>query len=172
MKIFLLGYMGSGKSTLAGPLSIGLGVKALDLDRYIEEEEGVSISEIFDNEGESIFREREADYLRQLTGASEHFVMAVGGGTPCYKYNLDFMNQAGMTIYLKVDAETLASRLSGFHEDRPLITGKDKQERIDFIKRGLEERGPIYEQSILTVGADKSVEQITAIILKEFSYSK
>ena len=59
MTIFLVGYMGSGKSTIGKKLAHNLIHDFIDLDQYIQEQEGRTIKEIFEQEGEDYFRKLE-----------------------------------------------------------------------------------------------------------------
>ena len=78
--IFLIGYMGCGKTTLGRALSIATGVRFVDLDELIEENEGTSISVIFRERGEEAFRRIERDTLRGLC-REENLIVGCGGGT-------------------------------------------------------------------------------------------
>jgi shikimate kinase len=147
--IYLTGYMGSGKSTFGRLLARELDCGFIDLDKYIEEQENMSISEIFARYGEEKFREIE----RQAVHESKNFgktVIATGGGVPCYFNNMEIMNRHGFTIYLKVSPPALADRLMPGREHRPLIAGKNKEEMLEFISSSLKQRAPWYEKSALT----------------------
>ena len=82
MRIVLLGYMGSGKTTVGTTLAKVLGIDFVDLDAYIEIEEGKSIAEIFNAKGEIYFRKKEREYLRQLLSGEGDFVLSTGGVPP------------------------------------------------------------------------------------------
>ena len=86
MKLYLIGLPGSGKSVLAKKISRSLRLPVFDLDECIEMQEGVKISEIFSAKGQEYFRTIEADALRKQSESKE-FVMATGGGTPCFHNN-------------------------------------------------------------------------------------
>ena len=91
MTIFLVGYMGSGKSTLGKKLAYNLKYNFIDLDTYIEEQEGRTINEIFNDDGEDNFRKLERVYLHRVIDI-ENVVISVGGGTPCFFDNMEQMN--------------------------------------------------------------------------------
>ena len=55
--IFLIGYMGCGKTTLGEELARQMGLRYIDLDDYIEDRQGMTITEIFQEMGEGHFRE-------------------------------------------------------------------------------------------------------------------
>ena len=64
--IFLIGYMGCGKTTLGEELARQMGLRYIDLDDYIEDRQGMKITEIFKEMGEGHFRELEGDALRDV----------------------------------------------------------------------------------------------------------
>src|SRR4029078_10045406 len=99
MKIFLLGFMGSGKSYWGRQLSQKLLIPYFDLDEQIVNNEGASINEIFDKKGEEYFRLLEKDTLHIITESRESMIMACGGGTPCFFNNIEYMKQAGTTVW-------------------------------------------------------------------------
>ena len=88
MTIFLVGYMGCGKSTLGKKLAYNLRHDFIDLDTYIEEQEGRTIKEIFADDGEDYFRKLERVYLHRVID-TENVVISVGGGTPCFFDNME-----------------------------------------------------------------------------------
>lgn len=153
MRIFLLGYMGCGKSTVGKRLAKRLNIPFFDLDKYIENTTNKSISDIFEKEGEAAFRGMERKYLKELVLANETFLIATGGGTPCFYDNLKFMVEHGTTIYLKMDVASLTYRLLHAKEQRPLIKGKSEEELSAFVKQHLEERKEYYEQTHFIVNA-------------------
>ena len=168
-KLVLLGYMGSGKSTVAAALGRKLGVPAMDLDDHIVEKEGLSINEIFKSKGEIHFRLLESICLQQLLSSEKSFVLALGGGTPCYANNMDHIaaSQAS-SIYLRGSLDTLCERLRGEKSHRPLISSLDDVQLSDFIAKHLFERRDFYERADHIVSIDgRSVEAIVAAILKK-----
>lgn len=143
MRIFLIGFMGSGKSTMGAALARELGLSFIDLDKAIEAKFGNDISAIFTGNGEQHFRELEQQILNESL-EKDDFVMATGGGTPCFSDNMDQMNEAGVTIYLKMSTDLLAERLETETEQRPLLNGKTGHELWTFIHELLTEREPDY----------------------------
>jgi shikimate kinase len=92
-RIYLLGMMGVGKSTLGKQLARQLHYSFIDLDKAIEQAEGKSIPDLFEQKGESYFRLVEQRQLKE-TARKNHIVIAVGGGTPCYYENMEWMAMA------------------------------------------------------------------------------
>lgn len=165
--------MGSGKSTIAKRLADALGMNLLDLDRYIEEQERRTITKIFKDEGEAGFRGLEKRHLHDISEHIDEVVVATGGGTPCFYDNMVHMNNHGLTIYLEMDAMSLAFRLENFSDERPLLVGKNYTEIKTFVKQHLEERRAYYQESQLIVNAlgfdDKKLEALASDIA---NYSK
>lgn len=143
MRIFLIGFMGCGKSTLGRSLAADTGLKFIDLDSYIEEQQGQTIPQIFANLGEEAFRKMEHDALREA-GNSEGVIISTGGGAPCFFDNMDYMNQQGETLYMQLPIEVLADRLINARVERPLAKGKTRDELIDFITKTLDKRDEFY----------------------------
>lgn len=166
MIVFLIGFMGSGKSHLTQQLSITNGFSVFDLDQEIEANEGKPINEIFEIHGESYFREVEASVLRNLTNKlllfeshvfenqhnkSNFVFVACGGGTPCFKNNMNWMNEQGLTVWLNPSTEILLTRLAKDRAMRPLLKGLNEDEISTFINLKLLERKPFYEKSSITI---------------------
>ncbi len=104
------------------------------------------ILEIFEEKGEPGFREIEKEVLKDWI-KRDNYLMACGGGTPCYKNNMDLMNASGSTVYLDVPSEVLLSRLSNSKVNRPLIQGMTKSELKIYIDNKINERKPYYLKS-------------------------
>ena len=150
-KIFLIGFMGSGKSTLGKSLAIKLNKSFFDLDEEIEKHEGKTISAIFKQHSEVHFRKLEKELLAKITTENEDFVMALGGGTPCFYDNMTFINKNGHSIYLKYNTEVLLSRLINAKEERPLIKDKTENQLTNFIDEKLAQREKYYKKSKVVV---------------------
>ena len=145
--IFLIGFMGSGKSTLGKKVAQKTGYHFIDLDELIVRKTDMSISNYFETFGEASFRELERKILHSLQDTT-NTIIATGGGTPCYFDNMDWMNQHGKTIYLKMSPKALLSRLSQKEiEKRPLLNGKSAEQLLDFITTKLEERTSFYNRA-------------------------
>ena len=164
-KIFLLGFMGCGKTTLGKGLAHKIHQKFIDLDEEIEKQTQKSIAALFENEGESYFRKVENELLNKFCTNNESFVMALGGGTPCFYNNMELINQSGVSIYINYNAGILASRLFKAKTARPLVVGKNEEELKIFIKNILLERELFYNQSQFTIQKDNvKVEDILKLI--------
>lgn len=144
-RIFLIGLPGTGKSFLANLLADETGIETFDLDELIEQNEKRKISYIFETDGEERFREIEADMLKTIAEKNS-FILATGGGTPCFHDGMSKMNSMGITVYLTEDKEVLVNRLSSASH-RPLIK-ENAANRIDEL---LMTRRQFYEQADLVV---------------------
>lgn len=167
-----MGYMASGKSVIAKYLSKKVGVKNIDLDHYIEQQEGQTIQDIFKNKGEIYFRIIENKYLKELLEEDNDVIIAVGGGTPCYANNIQLIKEKANSIYLKTSIATLLERLLQDQNKRPLVKDIAKEDLAEFIAKHLFERNDFYDKADQVVLVDnKNMEQITDEIIKKV-YSK
>lgn len=166
MKIFLLGFMGSGKSYWGRKLSEKLGLRFFDLDEQISDHAGKSIVDIFETEGEEKFRLMEKDVLHILTESHESFVMACGGGSPCYFNNIDYMNRMGTTIWLNTPFDIIYQRLIEEKDKRPLIKEFSPDQLRSFISRKFADRRIYYEQASIFV--DQQPLELDHLIQKVF----
>ena len=142
--------MGSGKSFCSKKLSKKLKVPAYDLDNLVEITEDMTIAEIFEEEGEEYFRKMEAQILRWF-GEKKTFVLATGGGTPCFNKNMEWMNNNGITIWINEPISVLVERLKPEKEHRPLIKDLSDEELGTFLTNKLAERTPFYSQAKHTI---------------------
>jgi len=147
MRIYLIGFMGSGKTHWGKKLSHKLKIPFFDLDAVIEEKEGKEITRIFAEMGEEYFRMLEKDVLYLMTESHENFIMATGGGTPCFFNNIDYMKGRGTTIWLNSSVECLYSRLIKEKDKRPLIRNLSDEELKSFIIKKYSDRKIFYQQA-------------------------
>lgn len=146
MRIYLIGYMGCGKSTMGRNLSQMLGFSFIDLDKYIEGNYFKTIPQIFEEEGEDSFREKERACLHEVSGF-EDVIVATGGGAPCFFDNMEHMNQTGFCVFLDIETRELADRLIKSKTERPLIKDKSPDQLVDFIEEMMKKRRPFYERA-------------------------
>jgi shikimate kinase len=146
MRIYLIGYMGCGKSTLGRRLSEHLGLQFVDMDHYIEMRNHKTIPQIFADEGEAEFRNKERKALEELSEFT-NIIIATGGGAPCFFDNIGLMNDTGKTIYMNIEPSILADRLLKSKTERPLIKGKSRDELVEFIDHTLKKRNQFYQQA-------------------------
>ncbi len=146
MKLFLLGMMGVGKSYWKKKLSAKMKVGGYDLDFLVESHEEKTISEIFAEDGEEYFRKSEAKVLRWFA-EKKAFVLATGGGTPCFHENMKWMNEQGITVWIDEPVAVLAERLKTEKEHRPLIRNLSDTELAGYLTEKRNERLPFYQQA-------------------------
>jgi shikimate kinase len=174
MRIFLTGFMTSGKSTIGPILANVLGLEFFDLDRVIEDEEQLSVVEIFEKHGEHYFREAESKILNRLA-EKDRIVISLGGGTIANQNNFDMMRQSGKIIYLKVSPNTLYKRLK-HKTDRPifrdLVLGNNTEEEfLKRIKELLEKRRALYERADIVIDTELTpLGQTVDRIAKKIKY--
>ncbi len=126
--ILLIGPMGAGKTTNGKWLAKQLGKKFVDMDAYIEQKSGASITHIFELEGESGFRQREAHALTELLDLENH-VIATGGGCVLREANRALMQQRGVVVYMHIPPEMQLQRLLN-DKKRPLLQTDNRAERL------------------------------------------
>lgn len=148
--------MGAGKSFWGPRLARLLDYPFFDLDKVLEERAGMSIPEIFERGGEALFREMEAEALLEILSQTGPYVLAVGGGTPCFFDNADRLNAATHAIYLQTPVALLSQRLSAEASQRPLLRDWPPDRLEEGIRGLLASREPFYlkAQVILPVSAD------------------
>ena len=155
MTVYLLGFMGSGKSTFGKRLASGAGWEFVDLDSLIEHAEDKSIEEIFALSGEDYFRDVEAASLRHIP-LDQDMVVACGGGTPCHRDNMEYMNRTGITVYIRHNAGTLMHRLVNAKKTRPLLKDMNDQDLEEYITATLAEREKYYNKARIIVDGLKA----------------
>lgn len=162
MPVFIIGYMASGKTTFGKVLASKLNIPFIDLDEYIEEKTGNTISGIFAEKGEEEFRKIERDLLKQACGENDKCILACGGGTPCHFDNMEFLNQNGVTVFLETSTPVLISRLQAENQKRPIVAGLSDSEIQQKVLSQLCERLPFYLQAKLKWQGDnlESEEEI------------
>ena len=162
--IYLCGFMATGKSSIGKRLATLLGYDFLDMDAVIEREEGMTIPQIFSSRGEPAFRALESDLVQRLA-TQVRKVVATGGGTIANRKNLEILKSSGKVITLTAEPETILLRV-GSGEDRPMLKGGDKMERIAAL---MAEREDAYSQADIKVdtsslGIDEAARLICIIL--------
>ena len=105
--IILTGFMGSGKTSVGIRLSYSLRRTMIDTDKWIEKKQGMTVSEIFAEEGEEAFRNMETKCLQELLKTTDHQIISVGGGLPVREENRQLLSRLGRVFYLKASPETI-----------------------------------------------------------------
>ena len=139
--LVLIGFMGSGKTSVGLKLSYKLKMPVEDTDKLIERREGKSIRQIFEEEGEEVFRKKETELLGELADRQGRVIYSVGGGTPVREENRKLLRQLGTVVYLQISPETVYERLRG-DTTRPLLQCENPLEKIREL---IESRKEAYE---------------------------
>ncbi len=164
MKIFLIGLPGSGKTTTGKELAKNLGVPFIDLDVEIEIREKRNIQQLFKVLGEGYFRKVESAILKEWCNSESDFVMATGGGTPCFFDNMEFINKAGKSIFFDVPTKEIAARIKKSQlNNRPLFENLHDEELKDKIEFLRSQRVSFYQKAHHRIVSEKVL--LTDIIL-------
>jgi shikimate kinase len=167
-KIVLIGPPGAGKSSVGRALSKELSMPFIDSDSEIEKLTGKTISEIFVDDGEQIFRKLEVDVVSKLltdfTG-----VIALGGGAPITMETQNKLESCDFPIvFIDVSISQAANRF-GFNKDRPLLLINPRQQWLNLMN----DRRPIYERlATEIVSSDNKKPVEVAKIISEKLKSK
>lgn len=140
--VILTGFMGCGKSSVAIKLSYRLKKAVVDTDKWIEKKQGKRVAEIFEQDGEDVFRDLETQALKSIKQSSRNDIISVGGGTPMREENRSLMKEMGTVVYLRLKPETALARVR-MDGSRPLLNCEDPLAKITEL---LEKRGPLYEE--------------------------
>lgn len=159
--LFLVGYMGCGKSTLARKLARRLEVAFSDTDALVEQREGATVADVFLYEGEERFRTVEREVLDSLIASEHTAVVSTGGGLPIWRDNMERMNAAGTTIFLRRSAEQIARRLTPYgRQKRPRLRGLSDDELVTFMRHDIAERETFYRRAQITVECDGVADEV------------
>src|SRR5574343_1471113 len=141
--IYLIGLMGAGKTSIGQALARELGRTFLDSDQEIVTRTGVSISTIFEIEGEAGFRCRETRIITELTQHTD-IVLATGGGVILAESNRECLRRTGWVIYLRQPPEILVTRTLKSRHQRPILNTGDPQASLREL---FAERDPLYSST-------------------------
>lgn len=157
--------MGAGKTTVGRALAKRLGKAFYDTDREIEMRTGVRVAVIFDIEGETGFRKREAEAIEQMT-ARDNVVLATGGGAVLDPRNRECLKTRGFVIYLHAQPLVLCQR-TRIDRSRPLLQGGDPRDRLEKLYA---ERDPLYREvaDLVIDTGRQSVSSLLALVLAKF----
>jgi 3-dehydroquinate synthase len=152
-RIVLTGFSGTGKSAVAPLIAKSLDWDVVDTDEIVEREAGKAILEIFRDEGEGAFRERESAALREAC-AHSNAVISTGGGAVLRPANRRLMAEAAFIVCLEARPETILRRLQNRADDRPLdrplLATGNPLERIRELKEARQNLYALSDWSVLT----------------------
>ena len=162
MNVVLVGFMASGKTAVGRRVARRLGYAFLDTDHLIEDELGCSIAELFETQGEAVFRKVESAVAERLDELDNH-VISTGGGLLTQPGNIERLRRAGLVVFLQADQEEIIERLQR-DTRRPLVQGGDLREKVT---RLYGERLPLYAQSDVTIQTKgMSVNKVAAEVIR------
>ena len=150
-KFFIVGMPASGKSRLGKYISSMTDLCFIDLDLEIEKKLDSNVKDIFEIKGEKFFRKFETKTLKEIIESESNFILATGGGTPCFNENMSIINNSGVSIFIDVKREILHERISR-NDKRPLLSGvvSLKKKLSDLYKERIE----YYQKSKYHVSKD------------------
>ena len=159
--------MGAGKTTAARRLATRLGWAVADTDDLFEEKYRISVDDFFHKYDEALYRKLESQVLKE-TESLENVVVSTGGGTACYFDNMDWMNQHGLTVFLRISEKAVIDRLIHAKRKRPLSTGKSEAELTAFVQQHYTSRLPFYEKAKITVKSeDLDLDNLVQLVENE-----
>lgn len=148
--------MGAGKSSIGRRLAKALAIPFYDSDAEIEAAAGRTVNEIFQDFGETYFREGERRVIRRLI-ARDPLVLATGGGAFMDKRTRALIKSSALSIWLKADLETLVKRTAR-RDTRPLLRDGDARATLSRLIR---ERHPLYGEADVTVKSVDGPHELT-----------
>jgi shikimate kinase len=160
----LVGFMGTGKSSVGRLVADQLRFSFVDTDELIEAHAGKSIREIFAQEGEAAFREREREMVAKLS-ALKNTVIATGGGLAANEENLTSLKRHALVVCLWASPETIWERVRN-QTHRPLLHDPDP---LGKIRQLLTDRQPYYRQAdVLLNAATRSLQEVAQQVIHQF----
>lgn len=139
--LVLIGFMGTGKSTISHMLQRELHYPVIDTDKLIEEQQQMTINDIFAQHGESHFRQLEHQLLADLVQSQpQHHIIATGGGLPIREDNQALLQQLGYLVWLDSPVDELYERISK-HGHRPLLNQPNPEQAFTQL---YQQRAPVY----------------------------
>lgn len=175
--LILIGFMGTGKTSVGRYLADRKGAVHIDLDARIEEESGVSVAEIFEQQGERAFRQIETQVLQEVyeqirsdieKADRKGYILSCGGGSVLYPANVDLLRTMGSIVWLTASPKSVYERLAST-SDRPLLRHRKSMESIAKL---MQQRESIYEKvraDLVIDTSDQSIEAVGEKILKAMS---
>ncbi len=160
--IVLCGFMGCGKSTVGKIIARKTGKKFLDMDKYIEQKAGMSVSDIFARHGEAGFRDMEHEACNELS-AQSGLIIAAGGGALTFERNVAEFRGKDTVVLLDVPLEVIKRRLKN-DTRRPLLQRPDKDRVMAELYR---KRMPLYLAAADVVIKGAATPMKTACLVME-----
>ena len=148
MNLVLIGFMGSGKTTIGKALAKRKGLNFIDTDIVIENQNNSKIEDIFQNFGETYFRQLEKQAIDQLLSLDD-CVIAVGGGAVMHHDNFDTLKRVGITIFLDAPFQKILINIKG--KFRPLVGNTIDENKLCEL---LETRYSTYKKADIIINTE------------------
>ncbi|MCR8745201.1 shikimate kinase [Romboutsia lituseburensis] len=164
MKLILIGFMGTGKTVIGKKISNKSNIKFVDMDNEIEKRENMTITKIFEINGEQYFRILETKVLKDLL-KENNIIISTGGGIVTTDENLDILKKEKNVVFLDGNVETIKRNVSRELDKRPLL--KNSSNIYDTIEKLLNQRYDKYNSTcdIKIDINDKNIQEVVSEIL-------
>lgn len=156
--IVLCGFMGAGKTVVGEKLHELMNYNFIDMDEWIEQEQNMTINEIFRVYGETYFRDLEHEICKKIANL-QRCIVSTGGGTMTYQRNVDAIKKESKIFFLNASYSVICERL-GNDDTRPLF-----QDKIKAKKLYDERKEKYFEAADYVINADLSVEETALKII-------
>jgi shikimate kinase len=153
--VVLVGMMGCGKSAVGYRLAMDLEIPFIDLDCEIEKSQKMTITQIFENQGEACFRRIEQETINDILN-SRICILATGGGAFINDSVRKLIKKLGISVYIRADFDILIERVSR-RNNRPLLENGDKAQ---LLKALMDKRCHIYEEADIIVDSTNGEHQL------------
>ncbi len=147
-RLALVGLRGAGKTTLGGALADALRLPFVELDREIEREAGISLSEVFSLYGQLGYRRIERRCLERIIASDKQLVIAVGGGIVSEPETYDLLLANCFTVWIKAPPAEHMARVVAQGDLRPM---QGHAEAMEDLNRILTAREPLYRKADVTL---------------------
>lgn len=165
--------MGSGKTRLGKLIAKENSLQFIDLDQYIENQEGLEVAEIFEKKGEAYFRELEGKCIEDiLSSAQSEVVLSLGGGVMENHSNAALLLDNCFLVYLKFSPKVLKSRLENAKTKRPLLAGLRGDELEKFVADHLSGREKNYSRAHFIADNVMDIKERVKIIVEAYNQFK
>ncbi len=153
-QIFVTGFMATGKSKISPILAALTDRLYVDTDELIVESAGKTIPEIFEQDGESAFRDLEYQSVIEAS-KGESAIISLGGGAVAHERNWGVIDGSGVSLCLRSSVNTIFARIQRKRDERPLLAGLTDAECVEKIEVMLAERELFYDRADVCVTSDE-----------------
>jgi shikimate kinase len=168
VNLALIGFMGTGKSSVGRLAAEQLHFDYLDTDELIQSRTGRTIAEIFEKDGEPVFRKLEQQMVSELA-ARKRTVISTGGGLPADPLNLASLKAHSLVVCLWASPEKIWERVRN-QTHRPLLHDPNPQSKIREL---LAAREPFYRQADVLINTDlRSVREVAQQVMHQFKFAQ